>query len=91
MFNRLLPTGAAGGLGRELRARLKAHCAVPRLSDIAPHAAASPHHFVFSADARFDVLALRDLAGRRLPEPERGRGRAVNICSCQYNEVEYVT
>ena len=34
MFNRLLLTGAAGGLGRELRPRLKAHCAVLRLSDI---------------------------------------------------------
>ena len=35
LFNRLLLTGAAGGLGRELRRRLKAHCAVLRLSDIA--------------------------------------------------------
>ena len=35
MFQRLLLTGAAGGLGRELRARLKAHCRVLRLSDIA--------------------------------------------------------
>ena len=34
-FGRLLLTGAAGGLGRELRRRLKAHCAVLRLSDIA--------------------------------------------------------
>ena len=34
-FKRLLLTGAAGGLGRELRRRLKAHCAVLRLSDIA--------------------------------------------------------
>ena len=34
-FGRLLLTGAAGGLGRELRARLKAHCQVLRLSDIA--------------------------------------------------------
>jgi len=34
-FKRLLLTGAAGGLGRELRRRLKAHCTVLRLSDIA--------------------------------------------------------
>ena len=35
MFQRLLLTGAAGGLGREMRGRLKAHCGVLRLSDIA--------------------------------------------------------
>jgi uronate dehydrogenase len=35
-FRRLLLTGAAGGLGRELRPRLKAYCEVLRLSDIAP-------------------------------------------------------
>lgn len=34
-FNRLLLTGAAGGLGRELRTRLKAYCTSLRLSDIA--------------------------------------------------------
>ena len=34
-FQRLLLTGAAGGLGQELRARLKAYCATLRLSDIA--------------------------------------------------------
>ncbi len=34
-FERLLLTGAAGGLGRELRRRLVAHCEVLRLSDIA--------------------------------------------------------
>ena len=34
-FKRLLLTGAAGGLGKELRRRLKAHCEVLRLSDIA--------------------------------------------------------
>ena len=33
-FNRLLLTGAAGGLGRELRGRLKPHCKTLRLSDI---------------------------------------------------------
>jgi uronate dehydrogenase len=35
-FGRLLLTGAAGGLGRELRPRLKACCKVLRLSDVAP-------------------------------------------------------
>jgi uronate dehydrogenase len=35
LFGRLLLTGAAGGLGRELRTRLKPHCRVLRLSDIA--------------------------------------------------------
>ncbi len=40
LFQRLLLTGAAGGLGRELRARLKAHCGVLRLSDIADLGAA---------------------------------------------------
>jgi uronate dehydrogenase len=34
-FDRLLLTGAAGGLGRQLRPRLKPHCRVLRLSDIA--------------------------------------------------------
>ena len=34
-FPRLLLTGAAGGLGRELRSRLKPHCETLRLSDIA--------------------------------------------------------
>lgn len=35
MFDRLLLTGAAGGLGRMLRPRLKARCRVLRVSDIA--------------------------------------------------------
>jgi len=34
-FHRILLTGAAGGLGRELRTRLKAYCDTLRLSDIA--------------------------------------------------------
>lgn len=34
-FSRLLLTGAAGGLGRELRGRLKRYCDTLRLSDIA--------------------------------------------------------
>jgi uronate dehydrogenase len=35
-FRRLLLTGAAGGLGRVLRQRLKAYCDTLRLSDVAP-------------------------------------------------------
>ena len=42
MFHRLLLTGAAGGLGRELRGRLNAHCGVLRLSDVADLGTAAP-------------------------------------------------
>jgi uronate dehydrogenase len=42
LFDRLLLTGAAGGLGRELRPRLKPHCGVLRLSDIADLGVAGP-------------------------------------------------
>lgn len=41
-FRRLLLTGAAGGLGRELRRRLKPQCTVLRLSDIADLGPAAP-------------------------------------------------
>lgn len=41
-FSRLLLTGAAGGLGRELRARLKRYCDTLRLSDIADLGLAAP-------------------------------------------------
>jgi uronate dehydrogenase len=41
-FSRLLLTGAAGGLGRELRPRLKQYCDVLRLSDIADLGDAAP-------------------------------------------------
>jgi len=41
-FPRLLLTGAAGGLGRELRTRLRPHCDVLRLSDIADLGMAAP-------------------------------------------------
>ena len=49
-FHRLLLTGAAGGLGRELRRRLPAHCAVLRLSDVAALGAAAPHVELMPAD-----------------------------------------
>lgn len=35
-FGRLLLTGAGGGIGRQLRPRLRAHCAHLRVSDIGP-------------------------------------------------------
>lgn len=41
-FSRLLLTGAAGGLGKALRPRLKAYCEVLRLSDIADLGSAAP-------------------------------------------------
>lgn len=41
-FPRLLLTGAAGGLGKVLRPRLKAYCDVLRLSDIADLGTATP-------------------------------------------------
>ena len=52
-LRRLLLTGAAGGLGRELRPRLKAYCDTLRVSDIAPlgHAAAGEE---------LQVVALQD-------------------------------
>ncbi|ABM57007.1 NAD-dependent epimerase/dehydratase family protein [Verminephrobacter eiseniae] len=41
-FKRLLLTGAAGVLGRQLRPRLKAHCCLLRVSDIADLGSAAP-------------------------------------------------
>lgn len=48
-FGRLLLTGAAGGLGRELRSRLKPCCSVLRVSDIAPLGAAAEGEEVVTA------------------------------------------
>jgi len=61
-FHRLLLTGAAGGLGRELRRRLPAHCEILRVSDLADLGPAAPHEEVQPADlADADaVLALLD-------------------------------
>ena len=61
-FTRLLLTGAAGGLGRELRRRLPAHCDVLRLSDVAALGEAGPCEELRPADlADADaVLALLD-------------------------------
>ena len=49
-FRRLLLTGAAGGLGKELRGRLKRYCEVLRLSDIAAMPAAQSHEEVVLCD-----------------------------------------
>ncbi|HET7796194.1 MAG TPA: NAD(P)-dependent oxidoreductase [Rhizobacter sp.] len=55
-FSRLLLTGAAGGLGRELRPRLKAYCDTLRLSDIADLGAAA-------AGEELRPVRLEDRAG----------------------------
>jgi uronate dehydrogenase len=49
-LGRLLLTGAAGGLGKVLRERLKRHAAVLRLSDIAPMAPAAGSEEVVPCD-----------------------------------------
>ena len=59
-FRRLLLTGAAGGLGRELRGRLKAYCDTLRLSDIADLGAAAPGEEVRPARLE-DAAAMRAL------------------------------
>lgn len=48
--HRILLTGAAGGLGRALRTRLKANCNILRLSDITALGAAQPNEEVMLAD-----------------------------------------
>ena len=48
--NRLLMTGAAGGLGQALRGRLKSNCAVLRLSDRAEFGPAQVHEELVLAD-----------------------------------------
>lgn len=50
-LNRLLLTGAAGGLGKVLRERLQGYAEVLRLSDISPMTpAAGPHEEVITCD-----------------------------------------
>ena len=63
MFARLLLTGAAGGLGRELRARLKAHCGVLRVSDIADLGTAAPGEELAPAALEQPDAVLALLAG----------------------------
>jgi len=59
-FRRLLLTGAAGGLGRELRRRLKAYCDTLRLSDIAELGSAAPGEELQPARLE-DAPAMRSL------------------------------
>ena len=59
-FGRLLLTGAAGGLGRQLRPRLARLCRVLRVSDVAPLDAAAAHEEVVPA-ALQDAAAVRAL------------------------------
>ena len=59
-FDRLLLTGAAGGLGKALRPRLKAYCAALRVSDVAPLGAAGPGEEVVPA-ALQDAHAVDEL------------------------------
>ena len=60
VLNRLLLTGAAGGLGRELRRRLKPCCKTLRVSDIAELGSAGPGEELCPArlEDRAAVLAL---------------------------------
>lgn len=63
-FDRLLLTGAAGGLGRELRRRLKPHCRTLRLSDIADLGEAAPGEELMPArleDADAVLALLQDV------------------------------
>jgi uronate dehydrogenase len=62
-FPRLLMTGAAGGLGRVLRPRLKALCDVLRLSDIAPMAPAGPGEEVVTAALQDPAAMMALLQG----------------------------
>jgi len=63
LFSRLLLTGAAGGLGRELRPRLRAHCKVLRLSDIADLGAAAAGEELMPAALENPEAMLGLLAG----------------------------
>ena len=63
-FRRLLLTGAAGNLGRELRPRLKAYCETLRLSHRSPMGEPGPGEEIFIADladAAAIVGLLRDV------------------------------
>lgn len=59
---RILMTGAAGGLGTEMRGRLKANCDVLRLSDRVAFGAAAAGEEVMLADLA-DAVAVADIVG----------------------------
>ena len=60
LHRKLLLTGAAGGLGRVLRERLKENCDVLRLSDIADLGTAGEREEVIQADLA-DAAAVSDM------------------------------
>ena len=62
-FGRLLLTGAAGGLGAQLRQRLKAHCHTLRLSDIHDLGAAAPGEELMPAALQDAAAMLALLQG----------------------------
>ncbi|MDQ6680282.1 MAG: NAD(P)-dependent oxidoreductase [Pseudomonadota bacterium] len=62
-FKRLLLTGAAGGLGSELRPRLQRRCEVLRLSDIAELGAAGPGEEIVPARLEDAAAVLALLEG----------------------------
>ncbi|CAN5392780.1 NAD(P)-dependent oxidoreductase [soil metagenome] len=62
-FGRLLLTGAAGGLGKELRPRLKKLCATLRLSDIADLGSAADGEEIAPARLEDAAAVLALLAG----------------------------
>ena len=62
-FKRLLLTGAAGGLGRELRQRLPHYCDTLRLSDIADLGSAGPREEVVPARLEDAPAVLQLLEG----------------------------
>lgn len=63
LLNRLLLTGAAGGLGRQLRTRLKSCCQILRVSDIADLGTAAPGEEVQHARLEDRVAVHALLAG----------------------------
>jgi uronate dehydrogenase len=60
---RVLITGAAGNIGRVLRAQLKGRYALLRLTDIAPQAPAGPGEEVLSVDIRDPAAVERSMQG----------------------------
>ena len=62
-WNRLLLTGAAGGLGRELRTRLKPRCDHLRLNDIADLGTAAPGEELHQGPLEDKAAVLSLLAG----------------------------
>lgn len=57
---KLLMTGAAGGLGQAMRSRLRANCEVLRLSDVSPMVAAQSGEEVMQADLS-DMTAVQSM------------------------------